>query len=216
MKRTAAISMAALLSVGGATAALASTAGAVGTDPSSPTTSIDPTTPTTAPAVPPEVTGLSITLAGLGDISLSVDPVTHEISNIVVTPIDGVTATDPVVVRNGIQLQFTLTDGTVRSIVVEVEGHHGQVRLEVEDEESDDDHGDGPPPIAERGRSADHRNDQHDRHGPDVTTPPTTAPTAPGTSVTPSVNSGRSLTDSTEREDSSSDSSRSGRSGSRD
>ncbi|MSY34925.1 MAG: hypothetical protein F2731_07665, partial [Actinobacteria bacterium] len=83
MKRAAAISMAALLSVGGATTALVSIAGAAATDPST-------TTTTEAPA--PAVTDLSSTLAGLGDISLTFDPITHEISNIVVTPLDGITA----------------------------------------------------------------------------------------------------------------------------
>ena len=210
MKRAAAISMAALLSVGGTTAALATTAGAAVTDPS-PTTSIDPTTPTTAPA--PAVTAFSVTLAGLGDISLSVDPITREISNIVVTPIDGVTVADPVAVHNGIQLDFTLADGSVRSIVVEIEGHHGTVRVEIEDPESDDDeHGDGPPAIEDRGRSAEHRNDDHDgdddRRAPAVTTPPTT--------VAPGVSGATTRSEVPERRDSSSESSRSSRSGSRD
>lgn len=217
MKRTAAISMAALLSVGGASAVLATTAGAAVVDSSTPSTSIDPPTPTTTPA--PEVTALSITLAGLGDISLSVDPVTREISNIIVTPIDGVTASDPVAVHNGIQLDFTLADGTVRSIVVEIEGHHGQIRLDVEnaeDDEDDDHHGDGPPAIEDRGRSAEHRNDAHDRHGPDLNAPPTTAPSSPGTSVAPATRTAPTRSESQEREDSSSESGRSGRSGSRD
>ena len=214
MKRAAAISMAALLSVGGATTALAASAGAQTVEPSTTTTSIDPTTSTTE-ATAPVVTDFSITLAGLGDISLSVDPITHEISNIVVTPLDGITVADLIAVHNGIQLDFTLADGTVKSIVVEVEGHHGTIRLEVEDPESEDDdhHGDGPPAIEDRGNSAEHRNDAHDRHGPNATTPPATNPTTPGS---PSVNRGASESDSSDRQESESQSGRTGRSGSRD
>ncbi len=214
MKRAAAISMAALLSVGGATTALAATAGAQTVEPSTTTTSIDPTTSTTE-VTAPVVTDFSITLAGLGDISLSVDPITHEISNIVVTPLDGITVADPIAVHNGIQLDFTLADGTVKSVVVEIEGHHGTVRLEVEDPESenDDHHGDGPPAIEDRGNSAEHRNDAHDRHGPDATTPPATNPTTTGS---PSVNRGPSESDSSDRQESESQSGRTGRSGSRD
>ncbi len=157
MKRVAAISMAALLSLGGATA-IASTAGAQST---SSTTTSDPSV---------TVTDFSVTLAGLGDLTLTIDPVTHEISNIVVVPLDGITASDPVAVHHGVQIDFILADGTVRSIVVEVEDHHGQVRIEIEDdtgELSDDDHsGDGPPAIADRGRSAEHRNDDKGHQGP--------------------------------------------------
>jgi len=61
MKRAAAISMAALLSVGGATTVLANAAGAQTPDQSTTSTSVDTTTPTTeAPAI--SVTDFSITL----------------------------------------------------------------------------------------------------------------------------------------------------------
>ena len=215
MKRAAAISMAALLSVGGATTVLANTAGAQTPDQSTTSTSVDTTTPTTeAPAL--SVTDFSITLAGLGDISLSVDPITHEISNIVVTPLDGITVGDPIAVHNGVQLDFTLADGTVKSIVVEIEGHHGQVRIEIEDEtedEFDDDHGNGPPAIEDRGNSAEHRNDDHDRHGPDSTSPPATTPT---TNDVPAVSGADDRSGQSERQESESRSGRNGRSDSRD
>jgi hypothetical protein len=211
MKRAAAISMAALLSVGGATTALVSIAGAAATDPSA-------TTTTEAPA--PAVTDLSSTLAGLGDISLTFDPITHEISNIVVTPLDGITAAMSVAVHNGIQLVFTLADGTVTTIVVEVEGDHGTVTLEFDNQSPEDaaeqgggHRSDGPPPIEDRGVSADHRNDNHDRHGPDVTTPPTTTST---TTVTPPINSAPAQLRSSNRQESESQSGRNGRSGGRD
>lgn len=223
MKRAAAISMAALLTVGGAATMMATTAGAVVNDPSTTSTTLDSTTPTTESTVP-AITEFSITLAGLGDISLSLDPVTQEISNILVTPLDGITVADPIAVHNGIQLDFTLADGTVKSIVVEVEGHHGQIRIEVEDPESEDDEldeddedrGDGPPPIEDRGVSSEHRNDDHDRHGPWATTPPTTSLGASGASA---AKNRVAHSDSSDREESESDSSRgdrSGRSGDRD
>lgn len=214
MKRAAAISMAALLSVGGATTALAATAGAQTVDPSTTTTSIDPTTSTTE-VTAPVVTDFSITLAGLGDISLSVDPITHEISNIVVTPLDGITVADPIAVHNGIQLDFTLADGTVKSVAVEVEGHHGTVRLEVEGPESEDEarQGDGPPPIEDRGESAEHRNDDHDRHGPDLNGPPATTPTS---TVSSAPSNAFDDSGSSDHQDSDSQSDHSGRSGSRD
>ena len=211
MKRAAAISMAALLSVGGATTALVSIAGAAATDPSA-------TTTTEAPA--PAVTDLSSTLAGLGDISLTFDPITHEISNIVVTPLDGITAAMSVAVHNGIQLVFTLADGTVKTIFVEVEGDHGTVTLEFDNQSPEDaaeqgggHRSDGPPPIEDRGVSADHRNDNHDRHGPDVTTPPTTTST---TTDAPPINSAPAQLGSSNRQESESQSGRNGRSGGRD
>lgn len=216
MRRAAAFSVAALLSVGGASTVMASTAGAQVTSSSTSSTSIPQTTSTTqAPGV--VVTDFSVTLAGLGDITLSVDPTTREISNIVVTPLDGITVADPIAVHNGVQLDFTLADGTVRSIVVEIEGHHGQVRIEVEEEtedEGDDDRRrEGPPAIEDRGVSAEHRNDDNGHRGRGSGIPTTT--------TTPPTVASSSNNNSTARPDSSDDrhesgSSRSGRSGSRD
>jgi len=213
MKRAAAISMAALLSVGGATTALVSIASAAANDPSTTTTTVDPTTPTTdVPA--PAVTDLSSTLAGLGDISLTFDPITHQISNIVVTPLDGITAAVPIAAHDGIRLVFTLADGTVTSLVVEVDGDHGTLTLEFDNQPPEDAaeqgasrRSDGPPPIEDRGVSADHRNDNHDRHGPDVTTPPKATST---TTVTPPVTSAPAQSSSSNRQELESQSGRNG------
>lgn len=165
VRRTAAASLTAFLVLGGASTALAM-------DTS--TTTPDPTT--TAPVSTPQ--DVSVTLAGLGDVVITVDPATGAIQNIVVTPLDGITAADPVPVHNGVQIDFTLADGTVTAAFLEVEAHHGQVRVEVEAPDGNDqgdDNRQGPPPISDRGVSEDHRNDEHDRHGPDVTTTPTTS-----------------------------------------
>ena len=138
--RTAAVSLTALLAVGGTTALTAGLAGAQVVDPPSTTsTSIDPATTTTtvAPGLPTDV---AITLPGLGDIALSVDPATGEIVSLTVTPIDGVTVADPIPVHHGVQLDFTLADGTVTSMIVEVHARNGAVKVEVEpaDEEAAD------------------------------------------------------------------------------
>jgi hypothetical protein len=179
VRRTAAASLAAALTFGGASVAWAA---------ESPTTTTDPTT--TTPVVAPQ--DFSVTLAGLGDVVITVDPATGAIQKVVVTPIDGVTAGDPVPVHNGIQIDFTMADGTVRTAILEVEAHHGQVRVEVEapeEHEQGNDNHQGPPPISDRGVSEDHRNDDHDRQGPDATTPPTT-PTTPTPPTTENHGSG--------------------------
>ena len=163
--RTAAVSLTALLAVGGTTALTAGLAGAQVVDPPSSTTStsIDPATTTTtvAPGLPTDV---AITLPGLGDIALSVDPATGEIVSLTVTPIDGVTVADPIPVHHGVQLDFTLADGTVTSMIVEVHARNGAVKVEVEpaDEEAAEHEHSGPPPVDQRGESAEHRNDDND------------------------------------------------------
>lgn len=187
--RTAAVSLTALLAIGGTTVLTAGLAAAQ-TDPTSPSTAVDPTT-TTVPAIP---TDIAITLPGLGDVALSVDPGTGAIVSVTVTPIDGVTASDPVPVHHGVQLTFTLADGSVQAIVVEVHVRDGAVKVEIEpadddyDDEYDDDYDDdhtGPPPIDERGNSAEHRNDDNDHsQGEHRGTPTTTV--GESSSTTPS------------------------------
>lgn len=176
--RTAALSLSALLAVGG-TAALTTGLAAAQTDPSTTTTVAAPTAPT----------DVALTLPGLGDIALSVDPATGAILALTVTPIDGVTVADPIPVHHGVQLDFTLADGTVRSIVVEVHARDGAVRVEVEpadDDEGEDHEHAGPPPIDQRGESADHRQDDtgHDQ-GLHLGTSTTIAGEAPSDRTTP-------------------------------
>lgn len=153
--RTAAVSLTALLAMGGTTA-LTTGIAAAQTDPS--------TTTSTTVAAPSAPTDIAITLPGLGDIALSVDPTTGAIVSLTVTPIDGVTVADPVPVHNGVQLDFTLADGTVVSKVVEVKVRDGAVEVEIEaaDDEVEDQQHSGPPPIDQRGESAEHRNDDNE------------------------------------------------------
>lgn len=192
IRRTAAASLAAALTFGGASLAHAADASTI----------TDPTTSTTEPAAP-VIDAFTLELPGLGSIDVSVDTTTGQITTILVTPVDGVTASDPTVVNGGVQIDFTLTDGSTRSIIVSAETEHGRVEIEIDDpstEGPDVHHGDGPPPIADRGESEDHRNDgdhrdehsegrsedESDDESPDVTTPTTT-----DTTVGPMMGSGR-------------------------
>lgn len=149
--RTAAVSLTALLALGGTTATLTGLAAAQTEQP----------TTVTTPSAPTDVT---LTLPGLGDIAMSVDSSTGAVLSITVTPIDGVTVGDPVPVHHGVLLDFTLADGTVRSVVVEVRARDGAVKVEVEPADDDGEDGlhGGPPPVDERGESADHRNDDNE------------------------------------------------------
>jgi hypothetical protein len=174
IRRTAAASLSAFLVLGGAgvVSAAADTTTTTSPDPTSTTVPADPT---------PQ--DFSVTLAGLGDVTVTVDPTTGAIQNVVVTPIDGVTAGTPVPVENGIRIDFTLADGTVKAVVLEVEAHKGRVEVEVAgDHHSEDSQHQGPPAIEDRGESADHRQDDQGHNGSGSgTTPSTQAPAGPTT-----------------------------------
>lgn len=120
LNRIAAASVSALVVLGGAGIASAQNV----TDP---TTVPDPST--TVPAPVADV--FSFTIVGLGDLTVSIDPTTGDIANVIIAPIDGVTAGSPVPVHNGVQVDFTLADGTVSSIIVRTESHHGELELEI-------------------------------------------------------------------------------------
>ena len=120
LNRIAAASVSALVVLGGAGIASAQSV-------PEPTTIPDPTT--TVPA--PVADTFSFTIVGLGDLTVSIDPATGDIANVVVAPIDGVTASSPVPVHNGVQLDFTLADGTVSSIIIRTESHHSKLELEI-------------------------------------------------------------------------------------
>lgn len=178
--RTAALSLAALLTIGGTTAASAGLAAAQ-TDPTTSST-VDPSAPTTVP----------VTLPGLGDIELTFDPATGAIEVLTVTPIEGITLTGSTSVRNGIRLDFTLADGTVTSRIVELEVDDGVVKVEVDsaDDATEDDQGHaGPPPISERGVSAEHRNDDNGHNNGEHRGTSTTSTTIDGSVIVSSDSS---------------------------
>ena len=56
---------------------------------------------------------VTLTVAGVGTVTLTVDPTTAAISDVVVTPIDGVTTGAPVATPDGVKIQVTAADGTV-------------------------------------------------------------------------------------------------------
>lgn len=166
-RTAAAVSLAALLAIGGTTALAAGPAGAQ-TDPSTTTSTVDPSPVVPEPGQPID---LALTLPGLGDLTLSFDPTSGEILTLVVTPLEGVTAADPVPVHNGVLLEFTLADGSVRAVVIEIDDDGIEIEIEHmddpgdhhgDDEDDDDEDRNGPPPVAERGRSAEHRNDDNE------------------------------------------------------
>jgi hypothetical protein len=148
--RVAVLVFGAAIAVGGyATTALAS--------PDTSSTS----TPTTAASTPrpTEVENhtttaggtVTLTIAGVGTVTLTVDPTTAAISDVVVTPIDGVTTGAPVTTPEGVKIQVTAADGTMQ--VLEIKARHEDGGLEVESElgveneaenhDVGDDHGDG-------------------------------------------------------------------------
>lgn len=119
LNRVAAASVSALVVLGGAGVAAAQTT------PDPTTTLPDPTT--TVPAPPSDT--FSFTIVGLGDLSVTVDPVTGEIATVIVAPIDGVTVASPTPVHNGVQVDFTLANGTVSSVIVRAESHCAELEI---------------------------------------------------------------------------------------
>ena len=84
---------------------------------------------TTVPDASPE--SLSLSLPGLGEIVLDVDPATGAILAVVVTPTDGIVVGDPVFEElDGVHLTFTTADGGIIGVSVEVEFDDGVLTLE--------------------------------------------------------------------------------------
>ncbi|MBU3702156.1 MAG: hypothetical protein FGM58_08950 [Acidimicrobiia bacterium] len=164
-RNAAAVSLAALLAIG-ATTALAAGPAAAQTDRSTSTSTVDPSPVVPEPGQP---TDLALTLPGLGDVNLTFDPTSGQIVTLTVTPLEGVTAADPVPVHNGVLLEFALSDGSVRAVVIEIDDDGIEVEVEHMGDPGDhrgdgnnDELHSGPPPVAERGRSAEHRNDDNE------------------------------------------------------
>jgi hypothetical protein len=124
------------LAVGG----VASAAFATADDAPRTTPSTSASTPTSTPTSSPEAethtstAGGSVTLnvAGVGTVTLTVDPGTAAISDVVVTPIDGVSTGAPVATPDGVRIQVTAADGSVR--VLQIKARHEDAGLEVETE----------------------------------------------------------------------------------
>jgi len=106
---------------------------------------------------------VTLTVAGVGTVTLTVDPTTAAISDVVVTPIDGVGAGAPVATPEGVRIQVTAADGTVR--VLRIRARHDDAGLEVESEIENEVENENE---AEPADQADDRGaDPVDRSGPD-------------------------------------------------
>jgi hypothetical protein len=145
------------LAVGG----FASTAVARSDDSTSSTSTPSTSTPasTEVEAQTPTAGGsVTLTVAGVGTVTLTVDPTTAAISDVVVTPIDGVTTGAPVATPDGVKIQVTAADGTVR--VLEIKARHEDAGLEVETELGVENH------DVNDDRGNDNGDNQGDRSGP--------------------------------------------------
>ncbi len=112
----------------------------------------------------------TITLPGIGDITVTIDATTGAISDVNVVTADGVTADTPVTLPNGdVQIPVTLADGTQQTVQVsgEVEDGVPTVETEIEHPEGEDE-GDGG-----------HENESDD-DGEHVTVPSGPATPTPG------------------------------------
>lgn len=173
LSRSAAVLFGGFLAFGGV-AATAGTAFAVDATP----TTTAPTSPTPNAAVP-----YTVTIPGVGTLSLTLDPATGAVSDVVVTPAEGLTAGTPTVTTEGVKVVLTATDGTVRVLEAQVEQSEHGVRIETEvDTEADTQHTDhesaqgaahendhkGPDNNTVHGHSGDHHGDP----GTSVSTPP--------------------------------------------
>jgi len=188
------------LAVGGVTStAFARSDDTSSSTPSSTSASVPTSTPNSTEAENHTTTTggpMTLNVAGVGTVTFSVDPTTAAISDVVVTPIDGVSTGAPVATPDGVRIQVTTADGTVR--VLKIKARHEDAGLEVETEveienenevenevenerhDRGDDHGAdadqnrGPGSVNSgpgRVESGDHRDD-----GPDHDTATTAAP----------------------------------------
>jgi hypothetical protein len=130
-RRTAAILFGGCLAFGGV-AASAGSAFAVDTPP---------TTAAPANAAPAPFT---LTIPGVGTLSLTVDPATGVVSDVLVTPVDGMTAGTPEITAEGVKIVFTAANGTVHVLEAEVKRGDGGLHIESEvDTEDGEQHQDG-------------------------------------------------------------------------
>jgi len=82
--------------------------------------------------VPSGASSVTITLAGIGDVTVTVDPTTGAVTDVGLVPLDGVVQDSLVVTPTGAHLVVTLADGTQQQ--VEISGHleDGTVQVETE------------------------------------------------------------------------------------
>jgi uncharacterized membrane protein YgcG len=98
----------------------------------------DPTPPPTENTVPADGGPVTVNVPGVGTVSFTIDPATGAITDVVVSPIDGVTAGEPVVTAEGVRIQVTLADGTVSVLEIEASRDDQGFEIETEIETGDD------------------------------------------------------------------------------
>jgi hypothetical protein len=175
----------------GATLALGSVAGFVGT-----AAAADGTPPETSTPVPSGP--VSLTIPGVGLVSFNLDPL-GAITDIVIAPEAGLTAGTPTLTTEGFSVDLTAADGTVRVFEVSVSNENGQLQIETGVEVGDNsgdnsgdnnggqntgDHGlhngrtTDPQPDHGNDTGLGHQGGGNDNGGGDVgSTPPPPAPT---------------------------------------
>ncbi|MBU6330261.1 MAG: hypothetical protein KGR18_09970 [Acidobacteria bacterium] len=138
--------------------------------------------PTAASPIDTAPDGATITLAGLGEITITVDPVTGEIQSVTVAPVADSTADGPVTTHEGLELTFTAADGSVRVVTLRTELDDGVSRITVEtattipaeddenhvgeDDEADDEREDRESTAPGSGSGSDHHSGDHHSSGP--------------------------------------------------
>jgi hypothetical protein len=80
----------------------------------------------------------SFTIPGVGTLALTLDPATGVVSDVLVTPVDGMTAGTPEVSGEGVKVAFTAADGTIHVVEAEVKRRDGVLRIETEVELEDE------------------------------------------------------------------------------
>lgn len=132
-----------------------------------------PTAASPAPATPQQVTRA---IPGVGTVMFTVDPATGAITNVIVTPLAGVTTGTPVVANGSITIPVTLANGTQQTLKLKIDDENGVVKVETEVEHAAEneaaDNEAAEPPDMEAAEAPDPGDAAE--HAPE-TTPPTTA-----------------------------------------
>lgn len=151
-RRTAAVMFGGCLAFGGVVAT-AGTAFAVDTPPAT----VAPANPVPSTAAP-----YTVTIPGVGTLSLTLDPTTGAVSDVLVTPVDGLTAGTPTISTDGVKIVLTAKDGTVHVLEAQVEHSEHGVRIETEvDTENGAQHQEGAQGTSQ----------ENDHKGPDNKAP---------------------------------------------
>ncbi len=121
-----------------------------------------PTAPTT-PA-PPVASPYTVTIPGVGSLSFTIDPTTGAVSDVLMTPADGLTAGTPQITAEGVRVVLTAADGSVRVLEAEVKrtANGFAVETEVDSEDTETDGHDSTTPDSSPSTTGDGQHSSHD------------------------------------------------------